>query len=99
MANQTLIEALGIEHLLPEEQEAMLLDLNELVFKGTLVRMLEVMTPEAKEKFETLLASDAPEEELQAFLEANVPGTQQMVLDTVEELKNDILSVTGGSQD
>lgn len=71
-----------------------MLDLNELVFKGSIMRMLEQMDEPTKEAFGKLAESDAPEGELQAFIEANVPNADQAVMDTVEALTSDILAVT-----
>jgi hypothetical protein len=96
---QNLLDALGIQELLPEEQEALLVDLSEMIYEGTLVRLLERMDDATKTAFDRLLEADADEEEIQAFLEKNVPGSAQAVEDTVQELRNDILSVTGSGQD
>ena len=98
-STQTLLDGLKIDELLPEEQEELLLDLNELVFKGTMVRMLEIMDEVTKDEFEKLMDSDADEETIQAFLDKNVPEADKMVGEVVEELRSDILAVTGESQD
>lgn len=95
----TLLEALDIEGLDPEEQEELMLDLHELVFKGALLRMIERMDDATKEDFDTLMVKNPSEEEIQAFLDANVPEADQAVADTLADLTNDILSVTGESQD
>jgi hypothetical protein len=94
-----LLEALNIENLDPAEQEALLSELSELVFKGSLVRMFETMDEPTKEAFETLLATDPSDEDLQDFLAKNVPQADQAVEDTIQELTSDILAVTGESQD
>jgi succinate dehydrogenase flavin-adding protein (antitoxin of CptAB toxin-antitoxin module) len=94
-----LLEALGIEELEPQEQEEILNDLGEIVFKGSLLRMFETMDEHTKEAFEKLLAADPSDEELQDFLAKNVPQADQAVNETVEELTSDILAVTGESQD
>jgi len=95
----SLIDALGMQELLPEEQEEMLLDLNALVWEGALVRMLEQMDAATKDEFEKLLDSEADEEEVETFLAQHVPGAEQAVTDTMKELTDDILAVTGESQD
>jgi hypothetical protein len=96
---QTLLEVLGLEDLLPEEQEELLLDLNELIFKGAMVRLIERMDDATKADFDALMESEADEEEVEAFLMERVPDADEAVQETVDELKNDILSVTGVSQD
>lgn len=99
MASPTLFDALGLEELLPEEQETILLDLNSLIMKGSLVRLIEMMDEKTKGDFDTLMNGDPSEEEVQAFLEKRVPGADAAVADTVKELTDDILAVTGTSQD
>lgn len=96
---KTLLDALGIQDLTPEEQEEMLLDLNELIYKGTMVRLIERMDEKTKADFDALMDRDADEEVVEKFLEERVPGADQAVEETVEELRNDILAVTGASQD
>jgi len=93
----SLLNALGIEELLPEEQEELLLDLNSLIWEGSLIRLIEKMDDATKEAFEKLLAADAGEDEVQAFLDEHVPDSGQAVADTVQELTDDILAVTGAS--
>ncbi len=94
-----LFDALGLDALLPEEQEAMLLDLNELIMKGSLVRLIEMMDEKTREDFDTLMNGEPSEEDVQAFLNERVPGADTAVADTVKELTDDILAVTGSGQD
>ena len=90
----SIIEALGMNDLPPEEQESALLQLNELVFRGSITRMLESMDQSTREAFGKLVESDASEEDLQAFITQHVPNADQAVADTVAALTSDILSVT-----
>ena len=93
--SSSLLEALDIADLPLEEQEAVLLEINELVFKGSMLRMIEQMDEATSEAFTALMDSDADEEAVEAFLTKNVPGADQAVLDTITELTDDILAVTG----
>jgi succinate dehydrogenase flavin-adding protein (antitoxin of CptAB toxin-antitoxin module) len=90
----TILEALNLAELEPAEQEEILLDLNELVFKGTLVRLIERMSQKAREEFDQLLNSNASEDEIQAFITKHVPDPDSAVTETLAELTNDILVVT-----
>lgn len=94
-----LLKALGIDLLSPEDQETLLLDLNELVYKGSLMRLVGMMDEKTKADFDKLLDSGADEEEVEDFLEARVPDSGRAVEDTIRELRDDILAVTGASQD
>ncbi len=94
-----LLDALGVEDLLPEEQEALLVDLGELIQKGTMVRLIERMDEKTRAEFNALLDTDPSEEDMEAFLESKVPDAAAAAAETVEELRNDILAVTGSGQD
>lgn len=94
-----LLKALDFESLSPEEQEELLLELNELVYKGSLMRLISMMDEKTKTDFDKLLDSGADENEVEGFLEARVPDSGRAVEDTIRELRDDILAVTGASQD
>ena len=93
------MDALDIGSLAPDEQEELLLDLNDLVYKGTLLRLVGMMDDQTKADFEKLLDSDPEEDVVEAFLEERVPDSGKAVEDTIQELRDDILAVTGASQD
>jgi hypothetical protein len=95
----TLLQATGIEHLEPEEQEEMLHELGELVQKGTMVRLVELMDEDTQADFEKLLDDDASESEIEAFLSERVSGSAHVAQEVVEEIRDDILALTGESQD
>lgn len=94
-----LFEALGLNELPGKEQEELMLDIEELVFKGSMLRLLEDMDERTKREFTELLDSEPSEAELEAFLAERVPDADQAVTDTIQELQDDILAVTGESQD
>lgn len=94
-----LMDILGIEELELNEQEALLTDLGDLIFKGSMLRILELMEEAVKERFELLMAAEPSDEELEGFLLEYVPGADRAVMETVQELTDDILAVTGASQD
>lgn len=90
-----ILEALDMTELPKEEQEELLLDLGSLVFEGTMLRLIERMDDGTREKFEALLDQDASEEEIMAFLRAQVPGADAAVAETLDDIRNDILAATG----
>ncbi|HEY0010546.1 MAG TPA: DUF5663 domain-containing protein [Candidatus Paceibacterota bacterium] len=92
---QDLIEALDIAALQPEEQEELLLDIGDLVFRGSMLRLIERMDDATRAEFDTLLAQDPPEDEVMTFLEKRVPGADTAVEETIADLRSDILAVTG----
>jgi hypothetical protein len=89
-----IVDALNLSELAPEEQEEILLDINELILKGTLVRLAEQMDEKTRNEFEALLDQDSSEEEIEAFLEKNVPEADTAMEEAVAELTNDILAAT-----
>lgn len=94
-----LLKALDIESLAPEDQEALLLELGDLVYKGSLMRLVGMMDDRTKVDFDALLDSGATEDEVDDFLAERVPDSGKAVEDTIRELRDDILAVTGASQD
>jgi hypothetical protein len=86
-------DALGLDELTTEEQEEILLDIEDMLKKGTLIRIAERMDDSTKEAFLTLTEKDASEEEMDAFLKANVPFASAALEETLEELTNDILAL------
>jgi len=90
--NNNLLEALDLQELEPEEQEEILLDLNTLVFEGTLLRLIERMDEKTKDDFNMLMDTDPEEEVVTAFLEERVPGAEKAVEETLEEITSDILA-------
>jgi hypothetical protein len=94
-SQQSLLDALDISELPVEEQEEFLLELNALVFKGSLIRLIERMDEPTKDAFNALMDTDPSEEDVEAFLTERVPDADVAVQETLEELTNDILAVTG----
>src|SRR5690242_14850653 len=89
-----ILDALNFTALEQEEQQALLLDLHELIFKSTFVRLLERMDEKTREEFTVLMDRDASEDEVQGFLELRVPDADSAVVEAVQELTSDILTLT-----
>lgn len=92
-------DALSLDELPVEQQEELLEELGELVAEGALLRAAERIPEDAKAEFGRLLDQDASEEEVTAFIEAHVPDADNLVDETLADIRNDILAVTGASQD
>ncbi|MEA2701303.1 MAG: hypothetical protein QOE22_12 [Candidatus Parcubacteria bacterium] len=90
-----LLEALDIDELPPEEQEALLLDLGDLVFRGSMLRLIERMDLKTKDDFDALLDTNPSEEDVMDFLTARIPDADSAVEETLADIRNDILAVTG----
>lgn len=92
---EEIIRALDLEALTPEEQEVLLLELHELIYRGSMLRLVERMDEGTKERFAKLLEGSVSEEEIEAFIAQNVPDADAIVTETVQELTDDIVTVTG----
>lgn len=90
-----ILTALEFESLEKEDQESLLTELHELIYRGAMVRLLERMDEGTKEEFEKLLEGDASDEEVESFIAVRVPDSDQIVAETVAQLTDDIVTVTG----
>lgn len=91
---EKIMIALNMDELDPEEQEEILLDLNSLVFKGSLVRLIERMDDKARDEFNAFVDTEPTEEQMEAFLKEKVPGADEAVQEALADLTSDILAVT-----
>jgi hypothetical protein len=90
---ESILEAIHYDQLSPSDQEAFLLDLNSLIYRGAVLRTVELMDEPTRAAWHDLVMSDAPEEKMRAFLERRVPGADLALADTVESLADDILAI------
>lgn len=91
---QDIVEALALADLPDEEREQILLDIQELVFKGTVVRLVDRMDDATRADFTALMERDASEEEVEEFLKVRVIDADGAVAEAVQDLTDDILAVT-----
>lgn len=93
-----VFEMLDLEGMTPDEQADVLVDIQELITQGVMVRVVERMNDETRAAFEQLLATEADEETVTAFLEHHVSDMDAVVAETVADLQGDILSATGTNE-
>ena len=91
---QQIVKALDVSDLPKAEQEEFLIEFGDMVFRRAIVELVSVMDEQAQEDFAALMDRDAPEEEVQRFLEARVPNAQPALDRAFKELADDILAVT-----
>ena len=91
-AFEELLEALKVRELAEEEQEALLLELNELIAQSTLVRLLEHMDDATQSEFSTLLDGGASEAEAEAFIAQKVPNADAILEEVIRNLTRDVLA-------
>jgi hypothetical protein len=79
---------LGLANL-PEEQKLALLDqMNELIHKRTMLRVLEILTDEQKQHL--MKDENQSEEALLAALQQVVPNLGELIFEQVELVKNEV---------
>lgn len=93
--DQTLLDLLGLDDLSLGQQERVLADMGSLIFEGTLVRLIGRMNEGTRAELDALMDGDVSAEDLIAFLREKVPGSDEAVSETVQELRDDILAVSG----
>ncbi len=96
-AYQSILNAVEFDELAPEEQEAFLLDLNSLIFRGAVLRTIERMDERTRNDWYRLVSEQASEDKMRQFLTRRVPGADLALAETVETLADDILFVTNNS--
>ncbi len=89
-----VFDSLDLAALPENEQEEVLLTMGELIFKDSLMRCIEAMTPEDRSEFAKLADSDASADEIAEFVVARVPDADALVAAAMNELSDDILAVT-----
>lgn len=90
-----VLDALDLSELPVEEQEELLIELNKLVFQGSILRLYEKLDPKSKQEFLKLLDSNPDDSRVDAFLRERVTNPDSAVAETVKEISDDILAVTG----
>ncbi len=89
-----LFKALQLEHLTPEDQEKILLEMGDIIEQGVMIRLISLMDDQTRLEFEKLLDSESDEEEVEEFIKKHVPNSDKIIQDTIEELRDDILATT-----
>ena len=93
--NSNILDALNIASLQETEQEELLLDLQSLVYKSTLIRLIGKMDEKNQDEFNTLLDTQPSEDTVLAFLYEKIPDADAIVAEVLADLRGDILEVTG----
>ena len=93
--NSNILDTLNIASLQETEQEELLLDLQSLVYKSTLIRLIGKMDEKNQDEFNTLLDTQPSEDTVLAFLYEKIPDADAIVAEVLADLRGDILEVTG----
>jgi len=89
---RTILSALGKSDLPAYEREELEAEIESIIFRASLVRIVTEMDDETLEAWRALIERDAEEEEFVAFLKTHMPAAAQIGADTARELADDILA-------
>lgn len=83
-----LIMALHLDTLPEAEQEKVLLDVGEIIYKKVLLRVLDELSEKDKDEFDVLLADHAGDEDaIFSFLSAKIPNLEAVVNEEIASFK------------
>jgi hypothetical protein len=88
-------KALDFDQMSKTEQEELLLDMGEQIYKGTILASMEAMDEKSRAGFVDLIEKNASQEKLAAYIEEHVSNADAIAEAAVTELVNDILAVIG----
>jgi hypothetical protein len=91
-----IANALEFDRMSQEEQEDTMVEISNLIFQGTMIKVMELMSEEDKNGLFALEDSQASEESITEYINAHVPNSDSLVKEPIDDLVNDILAVTGG---
>jgi predicted nucleotidyltransferase len=93
---EKILTALEIDLMTPEEQAEIMIDLGNLIHRGTMIRIMEEMPETDKEELHTLMEKGSSEEEIVTYIYKHLPNTDSLVQEVLTEITDDILAVTKG---
>ena len=88
-AFDALLEALNIKEL-PEE---LLLDISDTVAENTLLLIIERMDDESADELNRLLDTEAPSEQVDAYIAEKVPDADALMEQVIREITSDLLAI------
>jgi hypothetical protein len=89
-----LITQLGLDLLPQEEREKILLDIGEIIFRGVIMKVMDVMNEKDKNDFEKVLDEankSEDDDQIGIFLMEKVPNLDAIVSTEVENFKKESL--------
>jgi hypothetical protein len=92
-ASTSILDSLQLGSLPAPEQEEILLALGDIVFRGTLLRLIKSMDETVRTEFAVLLADNAPPGAIEAFLKERVSGAEAAAEETLSDLASDLSAV------
>jgi galactose-1-phosphate uridylyltransferase len=90
-----LVKELGIDILPKEKQEELLVQMGEVLQQRIVLRIVEEFPEEKKDELLKIFESkDKSPDEINAFIESNLPNAEQLVLDEIGTYKRESVEFT-----
>lgn len=94
LANIDLIKELGLDTLSQNQQEELLLQVGEVIQQRIILRIVDEMKDEDKDRFTALLdKSDENPDEVEEFLKEKVPNLDQISVEEIGRYKGELLEL------
>lgn len=90
---ESIIAMFGIDKLPEDRQEEITARIGEIIFQAVLIRILPLLEEEDLKKYEKLIDTKVPPEELMDFFFEIVPGFLDIIFEEAENLRKDASEV------
>ncbi len=85
-----LISLLGLQNLPPEEQEALVAKMSDVVMERVTLRILDALSPDDKKVFDELIAKNTAPENVEKFLQEKVKNLEEIRTAEILRFKQDL---------
>lgn len=89
-----IIELLGLEKIPAEEQQALLVQMSQVLQDRMIDRFIEVMSKEQRDEFVKLLDSDPTPDQVDKFLVATIPDYAEVAMKEALKFKEEMINET-----
>jgi uncharacterized protein (DUF849 family) len=87
-----VIDEMGLQNLPPDQKQALLDKMAQTVQGRVLDRVLDTLSADQRQQFESLLATDADPAKLDEFLKQNIPDYDKLVLEILMQFKQEMIT-------
>lgn len=93
--HDTLVTEFQLDHLTPEEQNAYIDQIGELVLQGVIVKALSVLDAQHVTELDQFIDEGKNPGEVMDYLHEVVPGLSDLIKDEIISIKAELASETG----
>lgn len=93
--NNNIIKTLGIDSLPEEKQREAVERLGSIVYQEVMLRVLDIMSEEDKDKFEKLIEISPDPEIMFTFIGEKVPNLEDIINEEAQKLRDEATEILG----